>query len=95
MAVDSGFAGAAPHPFLADVGVALVELNGQAGRIIWYPAAELDTATLVIEAVRPNRLSIGNGSGELAEIPAYESNMAIAMLRDQETWLRGPRSRVK
>jgi hypothetical protein len=93
MAVE--FDSAEPHPFLADVGVVLVELNGQAGRIIWYPADELDSATLVIEAVLPGRLSIGNGSGDLSEFPVYETNMAIAMLRDQEAWLRGPRSNVK
>jgi hypothetical protein len=90
MAVDAEFAGASPHPFLADVGVVLVELNGQPGRILWYPAADLDSATLVIEAVLPGRLSIGNGSGDLAEIPVYETNMAVAMLRDQEAWLRRP-----
>ena len=89
MAVDAKAIGAGLHPLLADVGVAEVEFKGQCGRMLWYPSADLDSATLVIEAVRPGKIAIGSGGGESAEIRTYDTNIAIAMLRDQEGWLRG------
>lgn len=76
------------HPDLPDVGVTLAEFNGQAGRMIWYPAGDLDSASIVVEAIKPSKISIGSGSGDAIEIQAFDANIAIAMIRDQERWLR-------
>lgn len=84
----AGVVGAELHPELPDVGVTLAEFNGQAGRMLWYPAGDLDSAAIVVEAIKPSKISIGSGDGESIEIAPYDVNITIAMLVDQRTWLR-------
>lgn len=76
------------HPELPDVSMVEAVIEGQSGRMLWYPAGDVNEAAIVVEAIKPNTILLGNHCGESITMPGRDLEITISMLRDQRRWLR-------
>lgn len=83
-------AGSDLHADIPDVGVRTETVDGVPTQTLWYPAADLFSATVVVTATRPGSITIGNAADEPASVRTYEVNVTMSMVRCAETWLRQP-----